>query len=209
MQINLGIRGGLRIRERDNILSSQFPRNDYVTGPQFTHDAYRIRIQIRRTRRKFFLSTESGCEVILTLINCPLSAASGYEPSCYGCIVFSRIRYHVNSVRVHLTACIRCIRSHFNTVKAYSSAGDRCLSNVIFSGIRSHLFQFNLNTRKRCSLNVIRSNINTVNAYSKAGNRCLFNIIFSGKNMGILKNRITTQADGYSLIDKELKTFIK
>jgi hypothetical protein len=36
-----------------------------------------------------------------------------------------------------------------------------------------------------------------------------FNIIFSGKNMGILKNRITTQADGYSLIDKELKTFIK
>jgi hypothetical protein len=36
-----------------------------------------------------------------------------------------------------------------------------------------------------------------------------FNIIFSGKNMGIVKNRITTQADGYSLIDKELKTFIK
>ena len=36
-----------------------------------------------------------------------------------------------------------------------------------------------------------------------------FNIIFSGKNMGILKNRITTQADGYSLIDKELKTFVK
>jgi hypothetical protein len=36
-----------------------------------------------------------------------------------------------------------------------------------------------------------------------------FNIIFSNKNMGILKNRITTQADGYSLIDKELKTFIK
>ena len=36
-----------------------------------------------------------------------------------------------------------------------------------------------------------------------------FNIIFSNKNMGILKNRITTQADGFSLIDKELKTFIK
>jgi hypothetical protein len=36
-----------------------------------------------------------------------------------------------------------------------------------------------------------------------------FNIIFSGKNMGILKERITTQADGYSLIDKEVKTFIK
>jgi hypothetical protein len=36
-----------------------------------------------------------------------------------------------------------------------------------------------------------------------------FNIIFSDKNMGILKERITTQADGYSLIDKEVKTFIK
>ena len=36
-----------------------------------------------------------------------------------------------------------------------------------------------------------------------------FNMIFSGKNMGILKERITTQADGYSLIDKEVKTFIK
>jgi hypothetical protein len=36
-----------------------------------------------------------------------------------------------------------------------------------------------------------------------------FNIIFGGTNMGILKNRITTQADGYSLIDKEYKTFHK
>jgi hypothetical protein len=38
-----------------------------------------------------------------------------------------------------------------------------------------------------------------------------FNLIFteSGLNMGILKNRITTQADGVSLIDKEFKTFIK
>jgi hypothetical protein len=34
-----------------------------------------------------------------------------------------------------------------------------------------------------------------------------FNIIFSSKNMAILKHRITTQADGYSLIDKEYKTF--
>jgi hypothetical protein len=38
-----------------------------------------------------------------------------------------------------------------------------------------------------------------------------FNLIFieHGLNMGILKNRITTQADGVSLIDKEFKTFIK
>lgn len=38
-----------------------------------------------------------------------------------------------------------------------------------------------------------------------------FNLIFieHGLNMGILKNRITTQADGVSLLDKEFKTFIK
>ena len=70
-------------------------------------------------------------------------------------MTFSRIRYHVNSVRVYLTACICCIQSNFNTVNAYSNAGNRCLFNVIFSGIRSHLFPFNLNTRNRCSLNVI------------------------------------------------------
>lgn len=38
-----------------------------------------------------------------------------------------------------------------------------------------------------------------------------FNLIFTeyGLNMGILKNRITTQVDGVSLIDKEFKTFRK
>jgi len=38
-----------------------------------------------------------------------------------------------------------------------------------------------------------------------------FNLIFTeyGLNMGILKNRITTQVDGISLIDKEFKTFRK
>jgi len=36
-----------------------------------------------------------------------------------------------------------------------------------------------------------------------------FNIIFSDKKMGILKKRITTQVDGYSLIDRSLKTFRK
>lgn len=38
-----------------------------------------------------------------------------------------------------------------------------------------------------------------------------FNLIFAEYNlkMGILKNRITTQADGVSLIDKEFKSFIK
>jgi hypothetical protein len=38
-----------------------------------------------------------------------------------------------------------------------------------------------------------------------------FNIIFAehGLNMGILNERITTQADGVSLIDQEFKTFIK
>jgi hypothetical protein len=38
-----------------------------------------------------------------------------------------------------------------------------------------------------------------------------FNLIFAehNLNMGILKNRITTQADGVSLIDKEHKIFIK
>ena len=82
MQINLGIRGGWRIRERDNILSSPFPRNDYVTGPQFTHDAYWIRIRIRGTKSKFFLSTVSGCGVILTFTTCLLSAASGHESFC-------------------------------------------------------------------------------------------------------------------------------
>ena len=36
-----------------------------------------------------------------------------------------------------------------------------------------------------------------------------FNIIFSGENMGIVYERLTTQADGYSLIDKQDKTFRK
>jgi glycosyltransferase involved in cell wall biosynthesis len=36
-----------------------------------------------------------------------------------------------------------------------------------------------------------------------------FNIIFADKKMGILKKRITTQVDGYSLIDRSLKTFRK
>ena len=36
-----------------------------------------------------------------------------------------------------------------------------------------------------------------------------FNIIFDGMNMGIVYDRLTTQADGYSLIDKQYKTFKK
>jgi len=36
-----------------------------------------------------------------------------------------------------------------------------------------------------------------------------FNNIFSGNNMGIVKKRITTQADGFSLIDNMQKTFRK
>lgn len=36
-----------------------------------------------------------------------------------------------------------------------------------------------------------------------------FNIIFGSSNMGIVYNRLTTQADGYSLIDKTYKTFRK
>jgi hypothetical protein len=36
-----------------------------------------------------------------------------------------------------------------------------------------------------------------------------FNLIFAGQKMGILHNRITTQADGFSLIDNSHKTFIK
>jgi hypothetical protein len=36
-----------------------------------------------------------------------------------------------------------------------------------------------------------------------------FNIIFEGTNMGIVYDRLTTQADGYSLIDKQYKTFKK
>jgi hypothetical protein len=36
-----------------------------------------------------------------------------------------------------------------------------------------------------------------------------FNIIFSGENMGIVYDRLTTQADGYSLIDQQFKTFRK
>ena len=36
-----------------------------------------------------------------------------------------------------------------------------------------------------------------------------FNIIFAGPQMGIVKERLTTQADGISLIDNTLKTFIK
>ena len=36
-----------------------------------------------------------------------------------------------------------------------------------------------------------------------------FNIIFNHENMGIVYNRLTTQADGYSLIDKQHKEFRK
>jgi hypothetical protein len=36
-----------------------------------------------------------------------------------------------------------------------------------------------------------------------------FNTIFAGPQMGIVKNRLTTQADGYSLIDNSEKIFIK
>ena len=36
-----------------------------------------------------------------------------------------------------------------------------------------------------------------------------FNTIFRSSNMGIVYNRLTTQADGYSLIDKQHKEFIK
>lgn len=36
-----------------------------------------------------------------------------------------------------------------------------------------------------------------------------FNLLFQNKNMGIVYNRLTTQADGYSLIDKQYKTFRK
>jgi hypothetical protein len=38
-----------------------------------------------------------------------------------------------------------------------------------------------------------------------------FNQIFysSSYNMGIVHKRLTTQADGYSLIDKQFKEFIK
>jgi hypothetical protein len=36
-----------------------------------------------------------------------------------------------------------------------------------------------------------------------------FNNIFAGPQMGIVKNRLTTQADGLSLIDNTFKTFIK
>ena len=36
-----------------------------------------------------------------------------------------------------------------------------------------------------------------------------FNSIFAGSNMGIVHKRLTTQADGYSLIDQQHKTFRK
>jgi hypothetical protein len=36
-----------------------------------------------------------------------------------------------------------------------------------------------------------------------------FNNIFAGNNMGIVKKRLTTQADGFSLIDNTQKTFRK
>jgi hypothetical protein len=36
-----------------------------------------------------------------------------------------------------------------------------------------------------------------------------FNDIFSNKKMGIVRPRLTTQVDGYSLIDKSIKTFRK
>jgi hypothetical protein len=36
-----------------------------------------------------------------------------------------------------------------------------------------------------------------------------FNIIFSNKKMGIVKKRLTTQVDGISFIDKQIKTFTK
>ena len=36
-----------------------------------------------------------------------------------------------------------------------------------------------------------------------------FNNIFAGPQMGIVKKRLTTQADGFSLIDNMQKTFRK
>ncbi len=36
-----------------------------------------------------------------------------------------------------------------------------------------------------------------------------FNNIFAGDRMGIVKKRLTTQADGFSLIDNMQKTFRK
>jgi len=36
-----------------------------------------------------------------------------------------------------------------------------------------------------------------------------FNSIFAGPQMGIVKKRLTTQADGFSLIDNSHKTFRK
>ena len=36
-----------------------------------------------------------------------------------------------------------------------------------------------------------------------------FNLLFQSKNMGIVHKRLTTQADGYSLIDQQFKTFRK
>jgi hypothetical protein len=36
-----------------------------------------------------------------------------------------------------------------------------------------------------------------------------FNNIFAGDKMGIVKKRLTTQADGFSLIDNMQKTFRK
>jgi hypothetical protein len=36
-----------------------------------------------------------------------------------------------------------------------------------------------------------------------------FNIIFNNKKMGIVKKRLTTQVDGISFIDKQIKTFTK
>ena len=34
-----------------------------------------------------------------------------------------------------------------------------------------------------------------------------FNVIFGDKNIGILKNRLTTQASGYSFVDQEYRNF--
>ena len=50
---------------------------------------------------------------------------------------------------------------------------------------------------------------NTLRIHHWDASDMYFNNIFAGDRMGILKNRITTQADGFSLIDNSHKTFIK
>jgi hypothetical protein len=50
---------------------------------------------------------------------------------------------------------------------------------------------------------------NTLRTHHWDASDMYFNNIFAGDKMGILKKRITTQADGFSLIDNSHKTFRK